>query len=74
MSPESPAGIRRLPKSDTLMAVYNDHSGQFKFEPRKRTPLVVAYSTDGGRTWPVRQAPTRLASARSPAFRRSLSA
>ena len=55
ISPESPAGIKRLPKSDTLMAVYNDHSGQFKFEPNKRTPLVVAYSTDGGRTWPVRQ-------------------
>lgn len=54
-SPASPASIRRLPGSPDLLAVYNDHSGQFKFEPKKRTPLVVAYSSDGGRTWPVRQ-------------------
>jgi sialidase-1 len=54
-SPESPASIKRLPRSDTLVAVYNDHSGEFPFQPKKRTPLVVAYSTDGGRTWPSRQ-------------------
>lgn len=54
-SPESPAGIKRLPGSATLLAVFNDHSGQFPFEAKKRTPLVVAFSTDGGRTWPQRQ-------------------
>lgn len=54
-SPESPASIKRLPDSSTLLAVYNDHSGRFTFQPRKRTPLVVAYSTDGGETWPTRQ-------------------
>lgn len=54
-SPESPAGIKRLPGSATLMAVFNDHSGRFPFEAKKRTPLVVAFSTDGGRTWPQRQ-------------------
>ena len=54
-SPESPASIKRLPRSNALIAVYNDHSGQFKFEAKKRTPLVVAFSTDGGRTWPTRQ-------------------
>ncbi|HND63200.1 MAG TPA: sialidase family protein [Opitutaceae bacterium] len=54
-SPESPAGIKRLPGSSTLLAVYNDHSGRFPFQPGKRTPLVFAFSTDGGRTWPARQ-------------------
>lgn len=56
VSPESPAGIKRLPGSDTLLAVFNDHSGRFPFLANKRTPLVVAFSTDGGRTWPARQA------------------
>ena len=55
LSPESPAGIKRLPKSDALLAVFNDHSGRFPFQPKKRTPLVVAFSTDGGKTWPARQ-------------------
>ena len=55
VSPESPAGIKRLPKSEILFAVFNDHSGRFPFQPKKRTPLVVAFSTDGGRTWPARQ-------------------
>lgn len=54
-SPESPAGIKRLPRSETLVAVFNDHSGRFPFQANKRTPLVVAFSTDGGRTWPTRQ-------------------
>jgi sialidase-1 len=57
MSPESPASIKRLPGSGTLLAVYNDHSGFFTFgQPaNRRTPLVIAYSADGGRTWPVRK-------------------
>jgi sialidase-1 len=56
-SPESPAGVKRLPRSDTLMVVFNDHSGRFPFPMpgNQRTPLVVAFSTDGGRTWPLRQ-------------------
>ena len=54
-SPESPAGIKTLPRSETLFAVFNDHSGRFTFQAKKRTPLVVAFSTDGGRTWPERQ-------------------
>lgn len=56
-SPESPASIKRWPKSDTLFAVYNDHSGRFPLSanPKQRSPLVAAFSTDGGRTWPTRQ-------------------
>ncbi|MFI5356299.1 MAG: sialidase family protein [Opitutales bacterium] len=61
LSPISPASIKRLPGSSALLAVYNDHSGRFPFKPNpnlyiSRTPLVVALSTDDGRTWPVRHA------------------
>ena len=51
-SPQSPASIKRLPNSASLLAVYNDHSGRFPFQPRRRTPLAVAVSTDNGQTWP----------------------
>jgi Neuraminidase (sialidase) len=51
-SPTSPASIKRLPKSPHLLAIFNDHSGRFPFPKGKRTPLVVAVSTDGGKTWP----------------------
>lgn len=54
-SPESPASIKRLPGSDTLVAVYNDHSGRYPFSAQKRTPFVIAFSHDDGRTWPDRQ-------------------
>ncbi len=53
-SPLSPASIKRLSDSSDLLAVFNDHSGQFPFAPGKRTPLVVAISRDGGETWPLR--------------------
>lgn len=52
-SPESPASIKRLPNSDTLIALFNDHTGQVP--SRQRSPLTVAFSTDGGETWPIRQ-------------------
>ncbi|MDR3406530.1 MAG: sialidase family protein [Chthoniobacter sp.] len=51
-SPQSPASIKRLPGSASLLAVYNDHSGRFPFPIRRRTPLAVAVSSDGGQTWP----------------------
>lgn len=53
MSPNSPASIKRLPKSNTLMVVYNDHSGKVPApkEARRRAPLAVAFSTDGAKTW-----------------------
>jgi hypothetical protein len=38
-----------------LLAIFNDHSGQFPFPKGKRTPLVAAISSDGGKTWLVRR-------------------
>lgn len=54
-SPNGPASIKRLPGSDDLLAIYNDHSGKFPFPPKKRNPFVAAISTDGGKTWPQRK-------------------
>jgi hypothetical protein len=54
-SPTSPASIKRLPGSSDLLAIYNDHSGRFPFPKGKRSPLVAAISTDGGKTWPRRK-------------------
>ena len=54
-SPASPASIKRLPASAELLAVFNDHSGQFAFSKGRRTPLVAAISSDGGKTWPRRK-------------------
>ena len=52
-SPNSPASIKRLPHSNTLMVVYNDHSGRVPAptNPKRRAPLVVAFSTDNAKTW-----------------------
>lgn len=55
-SPASPASIKRVPESDELLGVFNDHSGRFPFPKGKRTPLVAAISRDGGATWPMRKA------------------
>jgi len=51
-SPQSPASIKRLPNSSSLLAIFNDHSGRFPFPPKRRSPLVAAVSSDGGQTWP----------------------
>jgi hypothetical protein len=57
VSPLSPASIERIPSTGDLLMVWNDHSGvdeSFRSnESRggKRTPLTVAISRDGGRTW-----------------------
>jgi len=50
-SPVSPASIKRLPVSDRLLAIYNDHSGKYPYLKGKRTPLIAAFSDDGGETW-----------------------
>ncbi len=56
-----PASIKRLPHSDTLLAIFNDRTGlpivrdgglSHRFV---RTPLTAALSTDGGRSWPFRK-------------------
>lgn len=51
-SPVSPGSIESLPGSGDLLAVWNDHSGDHPMVDKKRTPLVVALSSDGGKTWP----------------------
>lgn len=51
-SPVSPASIKCFPDSQDLLAIYNDHSGRFRFPKGKRTPLVAAISNDNGKTWP----------------------
>jgi hypothetical protein len=54
-SPNGPASIKRLPGSDDLLALFNDHSGPFPFPKGKRNPFVAAISSDGGKTWPRRK-------------------
>jgi len=54
-SPCSPASIKRLPGSSDLLAIYNDHSGDFPFVAGKRTPLVAGISSDDGKTWTKRK-------------------
>ncbi|MBL9117117.1 MAG: exo-alpha-sialidase [Verrucomicrobiaceae bacterium] len=54
-SPNGPASIKRLPGSNELLALYNDHSGLFPFPAKKRNPFIAAISADGGRTWPQRK-------------------
>ncbi|HEY2574487.1 MAG TPA: sialidase family protein [Verrucomicrobiaceae bacterium] len=54
-SPNGPASIKRLPGSNELLAIYNDHSGRFPFPAKKRNPLVAAISRDGGSSWPHRK-------------------
>lgn len=55
LSPNGPASIKRLPGSNDLLALFNDHSGRFPFPAKKRNPYVAAISSDGGKTWPVRK-------------------
>ena len=52
-SPTSPASIKRLPHTNTLLVVYNDHSGNVPAptKPERRAPLAVAFSTDNAKTW-----------------------
>jgi Neuraminidase (sialidase) len=52
-SPVSPASIKQVPGTKTLMVVFNDHSGKVAKpkEAKQRAPQAVAFSTDGGKTW-----------------------
>ncbi len=51
-SPVAPASIERIPGTDQLLMVWNDHSSIAEALKAKRTPLTVAISEDGGKTWP----------------------
>ncbi len=50
-SPTSPATIERIPGSDTLLCVWNDHANIATALRGKRTPLSLATSDDEGETW-----------------------
>lgn len=51
-SPVAPASVERVPGTDQLLMVWNDHSTIDDALKSKRTPLTVAISDDGGKTWP----------------------
>ncbi len=56
VSPCSPMQVKRHPRGDLLIAVWNDQSGRHKVEPAQvvskgRTPLALAISRDLGKTW-----------------------
>jgi sialidase-1 len=59
ISPCSPLSIKRIPKTGDLLAIWNDHSGQFPVPDQNaftdRTPLVTAISTDENKTWTRRK-------------------
>lgn len=55
LSPESPATMTLLPGEETLVMIWNDQRDrplEYRREtPPHRTPLALALSRDGGRTW-----------------------
>ena len=55
LSPESPATLTKLPGTNTLAVIWNDHADkplEFRTSrPPHRTPLSLALSYDDGRTW-----------------------
>lgn len=50
-SPVSPASIKRIPGSKTLVMLWNLNDGSDSELKGKRTPLAVAISRNEGRTW-----------------------
>lgn len=50
-SPQSPASIERIPFTNDLLLVWNDHSQIDPSLKGKRTPLTVAVSRDNGQSW-----------------------
>jgi len=51
LSPCSPATIERIPDTDTLLLVWNNHESITPNLRGKRTPLSIAISTDEAKTW-----------------------
>ncbi len=54
MSPCSPATFERIPQTNDILMVWNDHSADPALG-QKRTPLVAAISRDEGQTWGYRK-------------------
>ena len=52
-SPVSPASIKRVPGTETLIVVFNDHSGKVPAPTKadQRAPQAIAFSTDEAKTW-----------------------
>jgi len=50
-SPESPATIKRIPRSKDLLMVWNNNFQADKGMGGQRSPLTAAISKDNGRTW-----------------------
>jgi sialidase-1 len=50
-SPVSPATVERIPATNTLLLLWNNHADAPESIQGKRTPLTAALSDDGGRTW-----------------------
>ena len=50
-SPVSPASIERIPGSDDLLMVWNNHQSIPPDQAGLRTPLTAAISRDHGQTW-----------------------
>ena len=55
LSSESPMSMKRNPWTNELIAIWNDHDPRWGVAYREgswsRTPLVMAYSQDEGKTW-----------------------
>lgn len=50
-SPQSPATIERIPGTDDLLLIWNNHEEIDEALKGRRTPFHVAVSDDEGRTW-----------------------
>ncbi len=50
-SPVSPASIERIPKTNDLVLVWNNHESIPSELKGKRTPFTIAISKDDGKTW-----------------------
>lgn len=51
VSPVSPATFERIPGTDKILMVWNNHAGIAEDLKGKRTPLTFAVSRDEGATW-----------------------
>lgn len=55
LSPEAPATLVKVPGTDHLLMIWNDHCDRpesyRRSQPPVRNPLAASLSTDGGKTW-----------------------